>query len=126
MQLSDRFIGGATGGYSSGQVDYDTVTDKADITTTHAGLYSTYWGDGWYLNSMVTYAWLNLHTERTVDLVPEQHEGYFDGREMSGYIEAGFDWQPATTWLVQPLAAFQATRLHLDQYTETGLPASGL
>jgi subtilase-type serine protease len=121
VQLNERFIGGATGGYSSGQVDYDTLTDKADMATTHAGLYSTYSGDGWYLNSLVTRSWINVTTERVVDLVGEQHEGYLDGREWSGYVEAGLDWQPAASWLVQPLAAFQATLLHLDQYTETGL-----
>jgi len=124
VQLSERLIGGGTGGYSHGQVDYDTLADKADMGTTHAGLYSTYSGDGWYLNSLVTYSWINVHTERVVDLTAERHEGYFAGREQSGYVEAGLDWQPAASWLVQPLTAFQITRLHLDQYTETGLASA--
>jgi T5SS/PEP-CTERM-associated repeat protein len=122
IQFSDRFTGGATGGYSRTQVDYATLADKADVGTTHAGLYSTYSGDGWYFNSIVTHSWLNVHTERVVDLAGQRHEGYFDGREWSGYVELGFDWQPAESWLVQPLTAFQYTRLHLDQYIEeTGL-----
>jgi subtilase-type serine protease len=120
VQLSDRFIGGATGGHSSGQVDYDTLADQADLETIHAGLYSTYGGNGWYLNSLVTYAWTDVDTERVVDLTSERHEGQFKGRELSGYIEAGLDWQPAASWLVQPLTAFQTTHLHLDQYAETG------
>lgn len=124
IQFSERFTGGATGGYSRGQVDYATLADEADMSTTHAGLYSTYGGDGWYLNSLVTHSWIDLHTERVVDLTGERHEGYFDGREWSGYIEGGFDLQPAATWLVQPLAAFQYTRLHLDQYAETGFASA--
>jgi len=124
VQLSERFIGGVTGGHSDGQVDYDTLADEADLATTHAGLYSTYSGNGWYLNSVLTYAWINVHTERVVDLTGERHEGYFDGREWSSYVEAGFDWQPAATWLVQPLTAFQVTFLHLDQYAETGLASA--
>ena len=109
VQFSDRFIGGATGGYSSGQVDYDTVPDNADLTTIHAGLYSTYSGDGWYFNSMVTRSWIDVQTERVVNLTGERHEGDFGGNEWSGYVEAGLDWQPAASWLVQPLAAFQVT-----------------
>jgi len=124
IQFSERFTGGATGGYSRGQVDYATLADEADMGTTHAGLYSTYGGDGWYLNSLVTHSWINMHTERVVDLTGERHEGYFDGREWSGYIELGFDWQPAESWLVQPLTAFQYTRLHLDQYAETGFASA--
>jgi len=120
IQFSDRFTGGATGGHSRTQVDYDTLADEADVATTHAGLYSTYMGDGWYLNSIVTHSWIDVHTERVVDLIPERHEGYFDGHEWSGYVELGFDWQPAESWLVQPLTGFQYTRLHLDQYAETG------
>ncbi len=120
VQFTDRFIGGVTGGHSNGQVDYDTLADTADIATTHAGLYSTYSGNGWYFNSLVMHSWFDLHTERVVDLTGERNEGYFDGREWSGYAEAGFDWQPATSWLVQPLTAFQFSRVHLDQYAETG------
>lgn len=124
IEFSDRFTGGATGGYARTQVDYDTLADEADVGTTHLGLYSTYSGDGWYLNSLVTRSWLNVHTERVVDLTGERHEGYFDGREWSGYVELGFDWQPAQSWLIQPLTAFQYTRLHLDQYAETGFASA--
>jgi T5SS/PEP-CTERM-associated repeat protein len=120
IQLTERFTGGATGGYSSGQVDYDTVNDTAELGTTHAGLYSTYSGDGWYLNSIATYSWINLSTERVVDLIAQRHEGSFDGREWSGYAEAGFDWQPRATWLVQPLGSFQVSHLRLNSYVETG------
>ena len=120
IEFSDRFTGGATGGYSRTQVDYDTLADEADVGTTHAGLYSTYCGDGWYLNSLVTRSWINVHTERVLDLTGERHEGYFDGREWNAYVELGLDWQPAESWLIQPLTAFQYTRLHFDQYTETG------
>ena len=120
IQFSDRFTGGATGGHSRTQVDYDTLADEAEVGTTYAGLYSTYSGDGWYLNSLVTRSWINVHTERVVDLTSERHTGDFDGREWSGYVEFGFDWQPAQSWLIQPLTAFQYTRLHLDQYAENG------
>jgi len=123
-RLSDRLLGGATGGYSNGQVDYDTVPDTADISTYHAGLYSTYAGDGWYASSMVTYAWIDVQTERVVDLTRERHEGDFGGHEWSGYIEAGLDWQPAPSWLIQPLAAFQIALLSMDQYAETGGPSA--
>jgi subtilase-type serine protease len=124
VQLSERFLGGATAGYSSGQVDYDTLTDTADISTMHAGLYSTYAGDGWYASSMVTHSWIDLQTERVVDLTREHHEGDFGASEWSGYIEAGLDWQPAPSWLIQPLAAFQVTFLSIGQCVETGGPSA--
>ncbi len=124
IQFTERFIGGLTGGYSSSRVDYDRLADKADIDTTHAGLYGSYSGDGWYLNYVATHSWLNLDTLRVVDLTGERHKGSFDGYEWSGYFEAGFDWQPAPTWLVQPLAGLQVTSLHLDQYAEEGLASA--
>lgn len=120
FQMSERFIGGATGGYSSGNVDYDTLADKADVTTIHAGLYSAYSGDGWYASSMVTHSWIDVQTDRVVNLTGERPEGDFGGSEWSAYIEAGLDWEPFTGWLVQPLTAFQYTRLSLQQYAETG------
>jgi T5SS/PEP-CTERM-associated repeat protein len=120
-QMGERFIGGAMGGFSKTRVDYDGLNDEATIDAMHLGLYSNYSGDGWYANSAVLYSILNLDTKRTVDLTGEQHEGSFDGREISGYIEAGVDWQPAMTWLIQPLAGFQVSYLHLDEYAETGL-----
>ncbi|OHB66999.1 MAG: hypothetical protein A2Y77_05665 [Planctomycetes bacterium RBG_13_62_9] len=119
-QFSEDFIGGVTGGRSDGDVDYDGLPDTADIGAAHAGLYSTYSGYGWYLNSIVVYSLLNLETRRLVDLTAEEYAASFDGRELSGYVEAGFDWQPAPTWLIQPLAALQFSFLHLDQYAEDG------
>jgi len=125
LQFDEKFIGGVTGGYSNGQVDYDHLADTADIDATHAGLYGSYSADGWYLSGVATYSWLNFDTRRVVDLTGERHEGSFDGHEWSGYLEAGLDWQPAASWLVQPSAGLQATYLHLDEYTETG-PSSAL
>jgi uncharacterized protein with beta-barrel porin domain len=124
VQFSERFIGGVTGGYSSGQVEYDTLTDTADVTNTHAGLYSAYSGDGWYLSSMLTRGWIDVQTQRVVDLTGEQHKGDFHGHEWGGYAEVGLDWQPAPSWLVQPLAGFQVTFLNLGQSVETGGPSA--
>jgi T5SS/PEP-CTERM-associated repeat protein len=123
-QLDERIIGGAMGGFSRSQVDYDGLTDDATIDATHLGLYSNYSGDGWYANSAAMYSIFNFDTKRTVDLTGEQHEGSFDGREISGYIEAGLDWQPGVTWLVQPVAGFQVSHLHIDPYAETGLASA--
>jgi outer membrane autotransporter protein len=124
LQFSEQFLGGITGGYSDAQVDYARLADEASIGATHAGLYGSYSADGWYLNYVATHSWLNFNTRRVVDLTDERHKGSFDGHEWSGYLEAGFDWQPAATWLVQPLAGLQVAYLHLDAYAETGLASA--
>jgi T5SS/PEP-CTERM-associated repeat protein len=124
LQFTERFMGGVTAGLSDSQVDYDRLSDEASIGATHAGLYSNYSGDGWYLSSLAMYSWLNLDTKRVVDLTGERHKGSFDGHEWSGYVEAGLDWEPAATWLVQPLAGLQVAFLHLDGYAETGLSSA--
>jgi T5SS/PEP-CTERM-associated repeat protein len=120
VDLSDWMVGGFTGGTSKGDVEYDGLDDTADVRNTHFGLYSSISADGWYLNSIVTYSRIDIHTERPVDLTGETYTADFDGREMSGYAEVGFDWQPRSTWLIQPLVAMQVTFLHLDQYAENG------
>lgn len=123
-QLDDNITGGLTVGHSSGQVDYDSLADETDISTMHAGAYGTYSGDGWYLNGVGIYSYHNIHTERVVDLTGERHEGDFDGREFSAYVEAGLDLQPAPTWLIQPLVGFHYTHLEFDPYAETGYAAA--
>ncbi len=119
-QSSERSIWGITIGRSDGQVDYDTLADEADMTTTHFGLYNSYSATGWYLNSLLMYSKIGVETERVVDVIGERLEGDLDGRELGAYFEAGLDWQPAATWLVQPLAALQVAFLQLDEYVETG------
>jgi len=118
--LTDELLLGVTGGFSEGYVDYVATSGRSDVDGKHIGFYSSYNGDGWYLDSVLTYGWVACKTKRSVGLMAEQLEAEFDGRKISGYFEAGFDWYASEGWLVQPLVSVQVSHLDVDEYTETG------
>jgi T5SS/PEP-CTERM-associated repeat protein len=120
FQFSEGLLVGITGGFSNGYVNYFASTDRSELDGKYIGLYGSYNAGRWYFDSILTYVWPTYQTKRLVDLTGEQLEGNFDGREISGYFEAGFDWQPGNNWLIQPLASFQFSCLDMDGYTETG------
>jgi outer membrane autotransporter protein len=119
-RLTDELLIGVTGGFSDGYVDYAETSGRSDVDSKHIGFYSSYNSDGWYLDSVLTYGWASYETKRLVRLMGEQVEADFDGREISGYFEAGFDWHAGGGWLVQPLVSLQISYLDVEDYTETG------
>lgn len=119
-QFTDRLLLGVTGGYFDGDVDYASSRDKSAVEGRSIGLYSGYKRHDWYFDSLVTYTDLEYETKRFVDLLNERPEGDFDGYQISGYFEAGFDWDYDEDCVLQPLASFQFSYLNLDGYTESG------
>jgi T5SS/PEP-CTERM-associated repeat protein len=119
-QFTERLFLGITGGFSDGDVDYLLSRDTSDIRARHIGLYSTMDVDPWYLNSILTYSYLEYQTQRYVDLTDERLNGDFGGYAVTGYFEAGFNWLWPDNSLIRPSASFQISYLNLDGYTESG------
>ncbi len=119
-QFTDSLLLGITGGYSEGDVDYFSSRDTSDVVSMPLGIYGSWNTDGWYLDSLLSYAGLEYETQRHVDLASEKLSGDFGGDQISGYFEGGLNWQYDESCLIQPLASFQFSHLNLDSYTESG------
>lgn len=121
-QFTEKLRLGITGGYSDGDVDYDSLRDTSEFDGTHIGLYGSYDVDSWYFDSALTYAHLDYDMERHVefDQIDDKLEGDFGGYDISGYFEAGYNWRDYKGYLIQPLASFQLSYLRMDSYTESG------
>jgi T5SS/PEP-CTERM-associated repeat protein len=119
-QFTERLLLGFGGGYSDGDINYSSSRDRADVSSTHAGLYGRYDTPWWYVDAIGTYADLDYETQRFVDLLGERLEGGPSGSLVSGYFEIGSYRWLSERCLIQPLAAFQLSSLHLDSFTESG------
>jgi T5SS/PEP-CTERM-associated repeat protein len=124
-QFTDALLLGITGGYSDGDIDSFSSRDASTISSIPLGIYGSWNAGDWYLDSILSYADLEYETERHVDLTAEKLSGEFDGDQISGYLEGGYNWRCGKGCLIQPLASFQFSHLNLDSYTESG-GSSGL
>jgi outer membrane autotransporter protein len=121
-QLNKRLIVGITGGFSSGDVDYTSSKDESEISSTAIGVYATLNTNNWYVDTILNFSDLEYETKRQIDLTSEKLTGTFDGLEITGYIEGGYNKHFGKTWILQPSAALQFTYLDQDGYKEKGGP----
>ena len=119
-KFTDELLLGITGGYSDGQVDYFSSRDKSEISGTPIGIYGSWFTEGGYVDSLISYTPMEYETTRYVDLTSEKLKGQFDGSETSAYLEVGRNWFLSNDLLVQPMTSFQYSYLSLDDYTESG------
>ena len=119
-QCTDRLLVGVTTGYVDGSVDYSSSRDKSNVSSIPIGLYGSYDTNNWYFDCILNYARLEYTTERHVDLTAEKLSAEFDGDEIGGYFEGGFNWHYNEDCLIRPLASFQFAHLNLESYTESG------
>jgi len=119
-QVSDNSLMGLTAGYSMSFVDSSVDGDESNIQNTHVGIYNSLYANYLHLDSIFTYSFLKYETERKISIMNEKIKGDSDGRGISGYVEARYDWGNINHWVLQPLAAFQFSLLSLDGYTESG------
>jgi outer membrane autotransporter protein len=119
-QLTETFLLGLVGGYSTGEVQFSGLRDNADITATYFGAYGSLAWEKYYVDAVAGYVGLKYDTERFVDLLSERLTGSFDGTEVTAYVEAGYNWDLAPNLHLQPLVSLQYTYLSLDSYTESG------
>ncbi|MCH8193601.1 MAG: autotransporter domain-containing protein, partial [Planctomycetes bacterium] len=119
-QISDHTMVGVTLGMAKSRVDYAGSRDSSKIDAQYLGIYTGHNKEFWYVDSVLTLSRLGYTTERIVDLTSEQLAGEFNGFEINGYLEGGWDWGEAQGWLVQPMASVQLSFVQLESYTETG------
>ncbi len=119
-QYKERSLFGITAGFSSSDVDYTLSGSKSEISGKHIGIYNRSNTTDWFFDYILMYSQLAYETDRNIDLTGENADGSFDGRAISGYMEARYDWRSHISWFIQPLASLQFSLLNLDSYTESG------
>ncbi len=119
-QISNHTLVGVTLGMANSSIDYAGSQDSSKIEAQYLGIYTGHNKEFWYVDSVLTLSRLGYTTERIVDITGEQLAGEFNGFEINGYLEGGWDWGEAQGWLVQPMASVQVSFVQLASYTETG------
>lgn len=112
-------LGGAGSNFS---LDGGFGSGKADMF--NAAVYGKYDAGSAYLAGVLTYAWQDASTDRTVTVsgTDRLHAG-FKANALAGRIEAG--WRYATPMIgVTPYVAGQATALLLPSYSESATSGS--
>ncbi|MGD8786996.1 MAG: autotransporter domain-containing protein [Phycisphaerales bacterium] len=123
-QLNKRLIVGITGGFSNGDVEYTSSKDESEVSSTAIGVYATLNTNNWYVDTILNFSDLEYETKRHIDMTSEKLTGTFDGLEITGYIEGGYNKHLGKTWILQPSASLQFTYLDQDGYKETGGPSA--
>lgn len=101
-------------GRHSGQVE-----DRA----WNLGLYGSHWSDArWFVHGMLEYGWHELESTRhgAIGPISLRPEGQRDARAFAALAGAGYNFEPATSWLIQPQVNISYQRFGDDGYTETG------
>ena len=119
-QFADKSIFGVTAGYSKSDVDYALSGSSGKISGSHFGIYGSTNSNDWHFDSILMYSYFQYSTDRLISLMGQNVEGDFDGKGVSGYLEARYDLQNLDSWLLQPLASFQFSYLDIEDYKETG------
>jgi outer membrane autotransporter protein len=110
-------------------LDYQDVrSGNGSELDSHLGaLYGSYDGGRYYIDAIANVAFNTYETNRQIRVgaINRQAKGNFNGRQYSAKVVAGYPMGNDGTTVV-PMASAQATRLHLDSYTETGADALNL
>jgi T5SS/PEP-CTERM-associated repeat protein len=117
---TDKMLWGFSLGMANTDISYAGVSDSTDIKGLNGGLYASYNTDYWYLDTLLTLSKLDYSNKRNLAFVGESLQSSFNGFNVSGYVEAGWDSHFVRGWLLQPLASVQVSSLSLDDHAESG------
>ncbi|MGD8568263.1 MAG: autotransporter outer membrane beta-barrel domain-containing protein [Gammaproteobacteria bacterium] len=120
-KFDNRYIGGASIGYASNDLNADGDSSSGDIQSTMISVYGSYLFNKGYIDAVFSYGRNNYDTRRDVVIGPSttrltsSHNGDLLSLAVSGgmYYETG-------NWWTRPFASLQYTHLDEDGFTETG------
>ena len=120
--VTDNLIIGVSAGISQTDVKFEYLMDKGQMNSYKGSVYLYYDDKPWYTHSVLTYAYNKYNTDRFISIgnITRLANADYEGNEYSGYAEVGYKLDLGNVVVIQPMAAFQATYLMQDSYTETG------
>ncbi len=113
---------GISGGYAYTKVDPKAANlNNADINSSQGTLYGSYDGGPWYFDGAFAFAWNTYESSRRIvfGTTSRISKADYDGQQYSVYGGAGYTIENDGLEIT-PVISLQYTRLHLDDYTETG------
>ena len=127
-RFSKNFVAGVFGGYSNTSAS-KTANGSADLSGGKAGVYSTWFNDGFYIDGSVDAGFSDYDTKRSV--LGSIARGSTTGMNWNALLGGGFDRKTgAFAW--GPIASVQYTHVGIDAFSEKGslaslaFPAQGL
>ena len=115
-RVCDHFVVGLTGGYANTGATL-TQGGAVDVNGGSLGIYSTAYGDGFYLNTLASGGYNSYDTHRAA--LGAIAQGNTDGAEFDGLISGGYDMHSGN-WTVGPVVSAQYTYVSLNGFTEAG------
>ncbi len=127
-RLTDELFLGAAGGYAYTDLDSDRDDSSGDVDSILASVYAGYVGEWAYLGSVLHYARDDMESRRRISTSQgaERPKADFDGDTYSAYIEGGVLAFRVGGWRIEPMAAFDYTRVEHDSFREKGSGALDL
>ncbi|MGD8641353.1 MAG: autotransporter outer membrane beta-barrel domain-containing protein, partial [Gammaproteobacteria bacterium] len=117
-KFNNRYIGGASIGYASNDLDADRNTSSGDIESTMISIYGSYLLDKGYFDAVFSYGRNSYDTRRNVTVPsPAQLTSSHDGDLLSLGFSGGAYYEMGDWWL-RPYASLQYTKLDEDGFTE--------
>lgn len=115
-RVCDHFVIGLMGGYANTGAT-TAQNGSVDVDGGRVGIYSTTYGNGFYLNTLAAGGYNSYDTHRTGLLGTAT--GSTEGAEFDGLISGGYDFH-AGNWTIGPVASAQYTYVSINHFTENG------
>jgi len=129
-RFTDNFILGGTFGYNSIKSDFDASRGSLNLDGYSFSLFSTYYKDAFYLDSIFTGGWNDFDTRRNIQLpgIDQTAKSNTQGNEYAFNITGGYDFNQQG-WTYGPYGRVSYQNVQIDGYQETasnpGAPGSG-
>ncbi|MGB8355824.1 MAG: autotransporter domain-containing protein [Chthoniobacteraceae bacterium] len=115
-RVCDHFTIGIMGGYADTGATL-TQGGAVDVNSGRVGIYSTAYGNGFYLNTLAAGGYNSYDTHRTG--LGGIAQGNTDGEEFDGLISTGYDFHSGN-FTVGPIASAQYTYVGINSFNENG------
>jgi uncharacterized protein with beta-barrel porin domain len=121
MPLSKETRIGLAGGYANTNIDDNNSIGQTEIDSYQLTGYLSHTPGPWFINGALTFGMDRYDGSRSIVFgsVNRTASADYKGRQYSAIVSAGqhFYFNQTT---ITPLAALQASRIHIDSYSETG------
>jgi outer membrane autotransporter protein len=108
-------------GYARSTIDGKTFDADTDFDTYQATAFIGHESGPWFLNGSLSFGWNEYSSSRHVVFPGEDRtaDADYSGQAYTAFASTGFHLS-AQEFIITPVASLQYTRMHIDDYTETG------
>jgi outer membrane autotransporter protein len=119
--LSENWLAGASFGYSTNDISFDENAGDGDIDSYFGSLYTGWYADAFYLESVLTYGSQEFDNKRNVVVGATRLTAHsdHDGNLYSAYLGSGYNFGDAI-WQIGPFVSLEYLYLGEDGFEEKG------